>query len=272
MFFSCVDTKIKLKPNEKNVDFLIEKGKVLWEQRTNKGALKKAEHFISRASEERPRDFELSVLLSRIKHTNANYFEKDPFIKKQALLEGARIAKLAVLKHTKFESLFEDVIGDTSFKLISSIPNAPKELVPGLFWWAVNKAQYLNDQPVLERLNQRELLEVIMHRVLSLDPGFNYSGPYRFFGSLYSKIPGVELSQAQTYFEQAIKSNPEYLLNSVFMAEYYLQKKGDREQFNKILNNVINTDLNQYPTLMNENYFSKVHAQALLNKESSLFE
>ena len=56
------------------------------------------------------------------------------------------------------------------------------------------------------------------------------------------------------------------------MAEYYLQKKGDREQFNKILNNVINTDLNQYPTLMNENYFSKVHAQALLNKESSLFE
>ena len=52
-----------------------------------------------------------------------------------------------------------------------------------------------------------------MHRVISLDPGFNFSGPYRFFGSLYTRIPGIELSQSKTYFDQAITANPEYLGN-----------------------------------------------------------
>lgn len=111
-----------------------------------------------------------------------------------------------------------------------------------------------------------------MHRVISLDPGYNYSGPYRFFGSLYTRIPGVELTQSETYFKQAINSNSDYLGNLVSMAEYFHQKKGNREQFHKILLRVSKNDLDQFPDIMNQNYFSKKYSLELLEKESLLFE
>ena len=269
---SCYSGNAQFETNEENVDFLIAKGKLFWEQRTNKGSLEKSERFISLACTERPNDFELLILLSKIKYTHARFIQKDSARQKALLLDGSRIAKNAVLNHSKFSSTLKESIEDSSFRILSSVTNAPKEVLPGLYWWAVNQIQYLSNQPVLERLNQRELLEALMHRVLSLDPGFNYSGPYRFFGFLYTRIPGVELTQSETYFKQAINSHPEYLMNSISMAEYYHQKEGNREQFNTILKNVIGTDINKYPEIMNENYFSKSHAQLLIDKQSSMFE
>ena len=55
-------------------------------------------------------------------------------------------------------------------------------------------------------------------------------------------------------------------------AEFYHQKKGNREQYNKILKEVLNSDINQFPEIMNDNYFSKIYARRLLEKESLLFE
>jgi tetratricopeptide (TPR) repeat protein len=156
--------------------------------------------------------------------------------------------------------------------MIDLLSEAPKTVLPGLFWWAINLGRYLNDKPVLERLKYRELLEVLMHRIISLEPNFYYSGPYRFFGSLYTRIPGIELSQAKTYFDQAIQANPEYLGNLVSMAEYYHQKSGNREMFNKTLETVLNTDINLYPELMAENFLYQKRARNLLRKEASLFE
>ena len=60
-------------------------------------------------------------------------------------------------------------------------------------------ARYLNSKPVLERMKNRELIEVILHRIISLDPSFNYSGAYRIFGSFYTRIPGIELSQSKNF-------------------------------------------------------------------------
>ena len=156
--------------------------------------------------------------------------------------------------------------------MINLLSEAPKSVLPGLFWWATNLVWYLNEKPVLERLQYRELLEVLMHRIISLDPSFYYIGPYRFFGSLYTRIPGIELSQSRTYFEQAIQAHPEYLGNFVHMAEYYYQKSGNREQFNKTLKMVLNTDLNTSPELMTENFLYQKRAKLLLRKETSLFE
>ena len=271
-FFSCFKPYVNQKASEKNIDFLIDKGKLNWEQRTSSGALKNADHFITLAIKKRPNDFDLSILHSKIKYNLAKYIENEPEIKKQLFLEGAEISKNAIFNHPRFNSIFIESRGDSSSKLISAINKAPKILVPGLFWWAENLAHHLNGKSVLERLNHRELLEVLMHRVISLDPGFNYSGPYRFFGSLYTRIPGVELTQSETYFKQAISSNSNYLGNLVSMAEYFHQKKGNREQFHKILLEVSKNDLDQFPEIMNQNYFSKNYSLELLKKESLLFE
>jgi hypothetical protein len=271
-FFSCYNPYVSQNASEKNIDFLIDKGRLSWEKRTSSGSLENANHFITLATKKRPNDFNLSILHSKIKFNLAKYIENEPEIKKQLFLEGAEISKNAIFNHPSFNSILIESKEYSSSELIFAINKAPKILVPGLFWWAENLAHHLNGKSVLERLNHRELLEVLMHRVISLDPGFNYSGPYRFFGSLYTRIPGVELTQSETYFKQAINSNSDYLGNLVSMAEYFHQKKGNREQFNKILLEVSKTDIDQFPEIMNQNYFSKKYALELLEKESLLFE
>lgn len=271
-FLCCYQPLVENKLNDNNVDFLIKKGKLFWEQRTDDKALKKADHFISLAKNIRPLDFELSILLSKIKYNIAKNIEVDLKLKDSLYLEGARFSREAVLNHIMIKSLLDESNLDSSSKILKTIARAPKEVVPGLFWWAENLSHYLIEQPVMKRLNHRELLEVLMNRVLALDPGFYYSGPYRFFGSLYTKIPGIELSQSDTYFKQSIDSNPEYLFNWISYAEFYHQKKGNREQYNKILKEVLNSDINQFPEIMNDNYFSKIYARRLLEKESLLFE
>ena len=255
-----------------NIDFIIEQGENIWEQRSDSNSISKAEHFINRAHKERPNNLDLSVLLAKIIYTRAYFFETRNETKEELFLKASLICKNAVLVHPDFSFIFNQSQGDSSFKIMSVLAEAPQSVVPGLFWWATNLGRYLNNKPVLERLKQRELLEIIMHRILTIDPGFYYSGPYRFFGALYTRIPGVELSQSETYFDQALLANPGYLGNAVHMAEFYHQKAGNREQFNSILNQVINTDLTNYPELMSENFLYQDKARSLLKKETVLFE
>ena len=251
---------------------MIEQGKLLWNQRTDQLAMDKADHFINLAHKQRPKDFELSILMGQINHHKAYFIETEDGKKDSLFLEGSRICKNAVINHPDFYAVYNKARGDSTFRLLSAIADAPKTVLPGLYWWAVNLAYYLINKPVLARLNQRELMETIMDRVLALEPGFHFSGPYRFFGLLYTRIPGIELPQSETYFKQALTANPEYLGNLVTMAEFYHQKAGNREQFNQFLENTINTDILEYPELMIENYFFQEKAQALLEIESSLFE
>jgi len=210
--------------------------------------------------------------LSKIIFTRAYFLENSIIVQDSLFFQGSKICRDALMVQNDFIPVYNKSDGDSTFKLLSAIADAPQSTVPGLYWWAVNLAMYLNNRPVLERLKHRELLEVIMHRVLSLDPGFHFSGPYRFFGALYTRIPGVELSQSKTYFDQALTANPEYLGNKVLIAQFYYQKSGNREKFHKTLKNVLNTDLTKYPEIMADNFFYQKKATILLKNEPLLFE
>ena len=96
--------------------------------------------------------------------------------------------------------------------------------------------------------------------------------PIDFLGQLYTRIPGIELTQSKTYFNQAITANPEYLGNKVLMAQFYYQKAGNREDFHNTLKKVLETDLNKYPEIMADNFFYQKKAETLLKNEPILFE
>ena len=177
-----------------------------------------------------------------------------------------------MITHKEFQSIYETAQGDSSFRLLSALANTPRVLVPGLFWWATNQVWYLNSKPAMERLNSREILEVIMHRIISLEPDYFYGGPYRFFGLFYTRIPGVELIQSKTYFEQAIANHPEYMGNAVQMSEFYNQKAGNRDQFHTQLKFVLSKNPTTDPQILPENLFYQDRAQMLLDQESILFE
>jgi len=268
----CAGTQQDSIAKTQNVEFLIEQGKLFWQQRSDSLTLKKAEHFISLACKQRPGQFDIAILYGQILYTRALFFEKDGETQNSLFLQASQLCEEAVINHQDFSVIYNNAQGDSSFKMLTTLAEVPISVVPGLFWWATNLARYLNTRPVIERLNHREILEVLMHRTLSLEPGFFYSGPYRFFGSLYTRIPGLELSQSETYFNQALSANPDYLGNAVHMAEFYHQKAGNREQFHTMLTDVVKANFSANPDIIAENLFYQDRARWLLSKESSLFE
>ena len=272
IYFSCAGSAINIIENEKIADGLISQANSYWNQRTDARALDKAENLILKVLEKKPNQIEHVVLLAKIKFTKAYFQVPNPNKGNMLFFEASELCRKAVINHPDFLAIYNSVTGDSTEKLFSSLSKVPNSILPGLYWWGKNLAHYLNSRPVIERLSSRELLEVIMNRVLTLDPGFHYGGAYRFFGMLYTRIPGMDIEQSFSYFDQAIKSNPHYLANSVFLADFYHQKAGNREQFNKILTGVINTNLTTHPEVMNDNWFSQKKAQKLLENESSLFE
>mgnify|MGYP001288711699 FL=1 len=272
VYFGCAGSTINVKENKKIADELISQANSYWNQRTDVKALDKAENLIKKVLEKKPEQLEHVVLLAKIKFTRA-YFQVSNLNEEDKLLfEASELCRKAVVNHPDFVAVYNSIAGDSTEKLFSALSKAPNSTLPGLYWWGKNLAHYLNSRPVIERLSSRELLEVIMNRVLTLEPGFHYGGAYRFFGMLYTRIPGMDIEQSFSYFDQAIKSNPHYLANSVFLADFYHQKAGNREQFNKILTSVLSTNLTTHPEVMNDNWFYQKKAQKLLENESSLFE
>ena len=273
VFFQCSSRKIELQSAQsQNIGFLIEQAKLFFEQRIDSSSVFKANHFLGLANNIEKDNFELSNLYSRSLFFQGLFLENDKIKKDSLFLKGAEIAKYSVLNDSLFKSILNKTIGDSSFKILSALSIAPIELVPGMYWWATNKLWYLNNKPAIERVNHRELLEIIMHRIISIEPDYFYGGPYRFFGIFYSRIPGVEITQAKSYFEKAINSYPNYFGNKVQMSAFYHQKAENRNLFTSQLQSVIDIDPTLNPDIIPENIFYQKRASYLLNQEQTLFE
>ena len=271
--WQCSSQKVELDyAQSQNIDFLIAQAKMLWEQRSDSSAVKNANHILGLAYDVEQNNPEILSLYSKSLFFQGMFLEKDNKTKDSLFLKGSEISKTAVLSDLAFKQKLNNSIGDSSFKILSTLSEAPKELVPAMYWWATNKLWYLNNKAAIERINHRELLEVIMHRVISLEPDYDQGGAYRFFGVFYSRIPGVELNQSKIYFEKAITSTENYFGNKVQKSEFYYQKAEDKSSFLTLLQSVINLDSSIYPEMMAENMFYQERAKLLLEQQDTLFE
>ena len=274
LFFNCTNPKIELEnAQSQNIEFLIEQAKNLWGKRSDTNAVKQANYFLGLAYNVKKTNTEITDLYIKCLFFQGMFLEEDNIIKDSLFLKGSEVAKNSVLKSDIFTKLVQNSsIGDSTFKILSALSEVPKELVPSMYWWATNKLWYLNTKPAIERINQRELLEVIMHRVISLEPNYDYGGAYRFFGVFYSRIPGVELNQSKTYFEKAISTNEAYFGNQVQMSEFYYQKSEDKTSFIEQLEYVNSLDVSIGSSNIPENSYYQKRANKLLLQQDTLFE
>ena len=274
LFFNCTNSKIELEnAQSQNIEFLIEQATNLWEERSDTNAVKQANYFLGLAYNVKKTSTEITNLYIKCLFFQGMFLEEDNDKKDSLFLKGSEVAKNSVLKNDIFTELVQNSsIGDSTFKILSALSEAPKELIPSMYWWATNKLWYLNTKPAIERINQRELLEVIMHRVISLEPNYDHGGAYRFFGVFYSRIPGVELNQSKTYFEKAISSNEAYFGNQVQMSEFYYQKSEDKTSFIEQLELVKSLDASIRSNIMAENLYYQKRADKLLLQQDTLFE
>lgn len=257
---------------EKNIQFLIDQGKHHWEKRVDPEEARLAHLFLSRVHHIDPLNSEVTALYSRACQYLGYYIEVDPARQDSLYLEGMTIAWEVLQGTTFFRSIFQEAEGDSIAKSISALEIVPGEFVPILYWWIANYSRFLVNKTVIERLKSRELIETALHRILALDGNYFYGGPHRIFGGIYARIPGVELSHSYAYFDQSIKNNPNYLGTYVLRARYLHTKAGNREQFIRDLNYVINADPTLIPEVMPENLLEQEKARLLLARESLLFE
>jgi len=274
LFFNCTNPNIELQnAQSQNIEFLIEQATNLWEKRSDASAVKQANYFLGLAYNVKKTSTEITDLYIKCLFFQGMFLEEDNDKKDSLFLKGSEVAKNSVFNNDTFIELVQNsAIGDSTFKILSALSEAPKELVASMYWWATNKLWYLNSKPAIERINQRELLEVIMHRVISLEPNYDHGGAYRFFGVFYSRIPGVELSQSKTYFEKAISSNEAYFGNQVQMSEFYYQKSEDKTSFIEKLEHVKSLDVSISNSNMPENLYYQKRANKLLLQQDTLFE
>ena len=274
LFFNCTNPKIELEnAQSQNIEFLIGKATNLWEKRSDTNAVKQANYFLGLAYNVKKTNNEITDLYIKCLFFQGMFLEEDNTKKDSLFLKGSEVAKNSVLENDIFIELVQNSsISDSTFKILSALSEVPKEFVPSMYWWATNKLWYLNTKPAIERVNQRELLEVIMHRVISLEPNYDYGGAYRFFGVFYSRLPGVELSQSKTYFEKAISSNEAYFGNQVQMSEFYYQKSEDKTSFIKQLEYIKNLDASISNRNLVENLHYQKRANKLLLQQDTLFE
>ena len=268
----CGYLNTSTKANKLDYEYLIKEGELYWEKRANPKSARMATLYFEKAFELNPQNFELTVSLSRAYYFQGYYIEIDPAKRDTLYLKGASAA-LTGFQNTAFFQSFADTASTDNLKLqITAIRKAPLETIPALYWWAANFGRYLTTKPVLKRIESREIIETAMHRIATLDEDYYYGGPTRFFGTFYSRLPGVPLDRAKSNFDQSLSDSPDYLGTRVLRARYYHTKLGNQDLFEEDLNYVINADPSILPDAMPENLFEQEKAKELLKHTSILFE
>ncbi len=257
---------------QENVQYIKSQAYDNWNKRSNRKNAAVATFFLEKAHSLEPDNLEIALLLSRAYHFEAYYIESDPIQKDSLYMMGARLALHIVEQSPAYQHIIVTAQGDSMLKVIEAVAVVEKKYINALYWWAANMGRYLSRKSVRMRLNNRELVEAVAHRILALDPDFFYGGPYRFFGALYARLPGVELSRSEDYFQKAITTFPDYLGTYVLRAQFLHTKAGNREKFESDLMHVINADAALIPEVMAENLFEQKKAQFLLDQKEMLFE
>ena len=256
----------------KNIQFLVDQGKINWEKRVNIDEANKSKLFLSKAYTLDPNNDEVAILYSRACHFIGHYIEKDPIKADSIFSEGMDIAWDYIISTDSYQegSAFNE--GNNKEKIIAGIENISDELLPVLYWWVENYSSYLMTKPVMNRLENRDKVETALHQILSIKPDFYYHGANRIFGKLYSRLPGVDLIHSENNFQKSVMGSPNYFANYVSRAQYFHTKNGDREKFIQDLQKVLNMDPTILPEVSPENLFEQEKAKILLSKESSLFK
>ena len=152
-------------------------------------------------------------------------------------------------------------------KHAEAITLAPKESVPGMYWYATNLGKWAASKGFATRLRYKDDIKATMEHVKSLDESFFYAAPWRYFGgfeAVTAGLAGGSLEKSEVNFKKAVELAPQYLGTKVLWADYLCTKKQDKETFKKLLAEVVAADAKVDPAIEPENVIEQKKAQKLL--------
>ncbi len=201
------------------------------------------------------------------------FVERDDPTRAIALYMRARDYGLHALRQNR---IFDRAFDRPFEEFEASLQQIPDRDIPLLFWtanaWAGAIQQDIGDPRALANLPK---VEAMMKVVLGRDETFYYAGPHLFFGLVLSSKPalfGGNAQQGREHFERALELTQErFLIIKVYFAETYAVQTLDDVLFEKLLNEVIESDIEILPQQRLVNTIAKQRAEALLEKKDSLF-
>jgi tetratricopeptide (TPR) repeat protein len=152
-------------------------------------------------------------------------------------------------------------------KHAEAIALAPKEAVPGMYWYATNLGKWAAGKGFATRLRYKDDIKATMDLVKKYDEMYFYAAPWRYFGSFEAVTAGLaggSLEKSEANYKKAVELAPNYLGAKVLWAEFLCTKKQDKETFKKLLEEVIAADAKIDPAIAPENMIEQAKAKKLL--------
>lgn len=155
----------------------------------------------------------------------------------------------------------------------TAVRKANLKAIPGLYWYSTNLGKWALLEGIATILARKDDIKATLDWIMENDANFFYGAPYRYFGSYHTKVPlgGGDPPKSRTAFEQSMEIAPNYLATRVLMAENYAVLIGDRELFERLLNEAINTPASAEPDVEPENIFEQKKAKRLLENADNYF-
>lgn len=156
-----------------------------------------------------------------------------------------------------------------------SLRSFNKKDVPLLFWTAFCWGGWVNlhrDDP--DAIAEFSRVVVMIDRVVELEPTYASGAALSFRAVLDASRPpmlGGNPKRAKELFDQAVATEPRFLMTKVLYAQYYAVQVQDQELFVQLLTDVAAADAALFPEQRLGNELAKRRAQLLLKKEKQWF-
>ncbi len=251
-------------PDDAAAAALVE-GDAAWEQRGEKAKLQEAIAKWEVGFEKQP-SAELAAKLSR-----AHYLLGDGYLSLEGDESGRdneyqRGLDWATRALTMSAPEFAKAMTEGK-KHAEAITLAPKEAVPGMYWYATNLGKWAASKGFTTRLKYKDDIKATMLHVKALDENYFHAAPWRYFGSFEAVTAGIaggSLEKSEENFKKAVELAPNYLGTKVLWADYLCTKKQDKETFKRLLDEVIAADPTVEAEIEAENRLEQKKAQKLL--------
>lgn len=147
-----------------------------------------------------------------------------------------------------------------------------KEDAEVLLWAGYAWGSYINAaKDDMAAVADLDYAKAYVARSIALDGDYYHAAGDTFMGVATAAALAADLDKAKEYFERAMaRTNRRALLTQVNMARHYAVKTGDRELFDKLLNEVLEAS-DTLPEARLANRIARVRAQLYLDHADELF-
>lgn len=174
------------------------------------------------------------------------------------------------------DEAFPDALHKDVETLRAAVAKLDEDDVPGLFWAGLALASQINlNRDDLTLVAELPKVEVLMKRVVALQPGFYNGGAHLTLGLLYAaqgKAMGGKPEEGKQHLDEAIKlTGGKFLLNKVMLAHIYAVTVQDKALYQHTLEEVLRTPADVMPEQRLANEIAHKKAQRYLKKMDDLF-